>query len=32
MKEQRIRWWGSIGMQVIILSLAVILTGIWVAS
>jgi hypothetical protein len=31
MDEQRIHWWPSIDMLVIIISLIVILTGIWIA-
>jgi hypothetical protein len=31
MDEQRISWWPSIDMLVIIISLIVILTGIWIA-
>jgi hypothetical protein len=31
MDEKRIRWWPSIDMLVIIISLIVILTGLWIA-
>jgi hypothetical protein len=31
MDEKRIRWWPSIDMVVIIISLMAILTGIWIA-